>query len=90
MQQIDGGFMACFPFGDQHGACHGFLKAANHAVDQLIGVFGIPSLRIALNQLVELIAQALLQFRKQFELIADLPVSQGALMLVTAPVTDRP
>jgi len=81
VQQVDGSLMPRLAFGDRPGACHGFLKAANHAVDQLIGVFGIPSLRIAFNPLVELILQALLQLRQQFELIAALPAFLVALTI---------
>ena len=79
VQQVDGSVMPYFTFGDESCACHGFLKAANHVVDQLIRVVGMPSLRIAFNPLVELIPQALMQLRQQFQLIAALPAFQGAL-----------
>ena len=71
--------MACFAFGDELGTRLGLLKTANHAFDQLIRSFRTPFLRIALNQLVELIVQALLPFRQQFQLIGAVPAFQGAL-----------
>ena len=44
----------------------------------------IPSLAIAFNPLVELISQALLQLRQQFQLIAVVPAFQGALASAAA------
>ena len=79
VEQVDGGFMPFLPFGDQRCACLGLFKAANHAVDQLIGVFRIPSLRFVLNQLVDLISQGSLQLGPQLQLIGVLPAFQGAL-----------
>ena len=79
MQQVDGSVMPCLTFGDERCACRGLLKAANHSVDQLVGVFWIPFLLIVLNQLLELISQALLQIRLQFQLIGALRAFQGAL-----------
>ena len=79
MPQVDGSVMLCLTFGDERCECRGLLKAANHAVDQLVGVFWIPFLLIVLNQLLELISQALLQIRLQFQLIGALLAFQGAL-----------